>query len=86
MRLVLDTDQRSFREQTINVKKNIAFQSGERRFLPTMDAVSIASDTSFGGYCSQKVRHPLIPPRSSPDLTPFSKLLCSVQPPASRRT
>jgi hypothetical protein len=50
-----DVDEYFYREQTINTKKNIAFQYGERQFLPSMDDVPIASDDTFEGYCSQKV-------------------------------
>jgi hypothetical protein len=41
-------------EQTVNTKKNLALQDGERRLIPALSPVSISSDTTFGGYCPQK--------------------------------
>jgi hypothetical protein len=46
------TSERS--EQTVNTKKNLALQDGERRLIPALNTVSISSDTTFGGYCPQK--------------------------------
>jgi hypothetical protein len=41
-------------EQTANAMKNVAFQSGQRGFVPSMKSVPLRTD--FSDYCSQKVR------------------------------
>jgi hypothetical protein len=43
-----------FREQTINTKKNLVLQDGERQLITSMKKVSASSDKAFTSYCAQK--------------------------------